>query len=1164
MDTLSNKVMLTDLRSGELALLLELGERLVSELDLEKVLELVAETACQVIHAETLVVPIIDADQQTFTYRAASGKHAKIILGQTFPIHEGACGWVMGHRKPLLFGEGASFGINANARWQAGMASSLLVPLICRGVIAGGLSAMGKQGGGAFNQRDLTVLTLFANQASNAIDNARLFRNLSEEKARLKLILDSSTEAIYGIDLGGICTFANSACLRMLGYASVADLIGKHMHATIHYSYMDGSPFPLSECTLHCAILEGHPVHTDTEVFWRSDGTSFPVEYWSHPKEQEGRIIGAVVTFIDITERQRNMQELALVNFAMNHVSEEAYLADEQGYFHYVNEKACSVMGYRRDELLKLRVIDVDSQCTRPEQWATIWELFKAGKMGTFESVHTTREGRSYPVEISGKYFEFKGRPFILGLSRDITERKQADLQKNRLSRALMLLSESNLQLAQVKNEQNLLTAVCKLAVETGGYLMAWIGFAENDEAKSIRGVAQSGYEDGYLDSIKVTWSDSELGQGPAGTAIKTGSSVVNQDYQNNPQMAPWREAATRRGYRSSIALPLIINNHVFGVFSTYSADPFAFSDEEIRLLDKLASNLSYGIETLRTQAMLHESNEKIRAIFEGTLDGIVLIDAKTMRHITSNPAFSNMLGYSPEEIANFSVLDFHRQQDFPFALEQFEKISRGEIQLAQNMPVMRKDGSVFYVDVKSARVNFGDTDYILCNFRDISERKAAEDVIKDLAFFDPLTKLSNRRLLQDRLFQALSSSDRSGQTGALLFIDLDNFKTINDTLGHAMGDKLLQEVAERLKTCIRIGDTVARLGGDEFVVMLEDMNEQTLEAAAQVEVIGEKILATLNQPYCLGNNNLLNTPSIGVTLFSGLKQGINDLFKQADIAMYQAKKDGRNTLRFFDPKMQEAINTRTALENELRLAIERQQFHLHYQIQVDVNLRPLGAESLIRWMHPQRGLVSPAGFIQIAEETGLILPIGSWVIDTACSQLRAWQMNEQTQNLVLSVNVSAKQFRQVDFVAQVEASIQHHGIIPRMLKLELTESLLLEDISGTVATMSALKEIGVQFSLDDFGTGYSSLQYLKKLPLNEIKIDQSFVRDITSDQNDAVIVQTIIAMAETLGFNVIAEGVETEAQKEFLILRGCHAYQGYLFGKPMPIEQFEELIHQS
>jgi diguanylate cyclase (GGDEF)-like protein len=397
-----------------------------------------------------------------------------------------------------------------------------------------------------------------------------------------------------------------------------------------------------------------------------------------------------------------------------------------------------------------------------------------------------------------------------------------------------------------------------------------------------------------------------------------------------------------------------------------------------------------------------------------------------------------------------------------------------------------------------------------------------------------------------------------------LLLIDLDNFKNINDTLGHNSGDLLLKQVAQRLTSCMRDGDTVARLGGDEFVVMLEDLSEKDHEAAAQAENVGEKILASLNQPYQLDTHEYHSTPSIGAALFSDHRMSGEEIMKRADIAMYQAKNAGRNTLRFFNPKMQDIINIRATLESELRKAIESQQFHLHYQVQVDNLSRPIGAETLIRWIHPERGMVSPADFIPLAEETGLIVPIGQWVLETACAQISAWQHDNLMDGLTLAVNVSAKQFRQADFVYQVEAAIQHHGIIPRLLKLELTESLLLEDISGTIATMNALKEIGVQFSLDDFGTGYSSLQYLKQLPLNQIKIDQSFVRDIASDQNDAAIVQTIIAMAETLGFDVIAEGVETQAQREFLDQRGCHAFQGYLFGKPMPIEQFEVLIRQS
>jgi diguanylate cyclase (GGDEF)-like protein len=442
-------------------------------------------------------------------------------------------------------------------------------------------------------------------------------------------------------------------------------------------------------------------------------------------------------------------------------------------------------------------------------------------------------------------------------------------------------------------------------------------------------------------------------------------------------------------------------------------------------------------------------------------------------------------------------------------------------------------------------------------------KNRAAEEEIKNLAFFDPLTQLPNRRFLLDRLKHAWLSNARNGREGALLFIDLDNFKSLNDTLGHDIGDLLLQQVGERLVACVRKTDTVARLGGDEFVVMLNELSEQDLEAAARTEAIGNKILAVLDQPYPLATHVYHCTASIGATLFDGKQHSPEELMKQADIAMYQAKKAGRNTVRFFYPHMQEIISARVLLGNELRKAIENRQFQLYYQIQVDNNHRPIGAEALIRWMNPERGLVSPALFIPLAEETDLILPIGKWVLETACAQIKAWQNNPLTRDLVLAVNVSAKQFRQADFVDQVKATVQHHDINPKLLKLELTESMLLENIESTIATMSALNDIGVQFSLDDFGTGYSSLQYLKRLPLDQIKIDQSFMRDIATDASDKAIVITIIAIARSLGLEIIAEGVETEEQRQFLVNNGCINYQGYLFSKPVPIEQFEALLIQ-
>ena len=433
-----------------------------------------------------------------------------------------------------------------------------------------------------------------------------------------------------------------------------------------------------------------------------------------------------------------------------------------------------------------------------------------------------------------------------------------------------------------------------------------------------------------------------------------------------------------------------------------------------------------------------------------------------------------------------------------------------------------------------------------------------AEEDIKHLAFFDPLTDLPNRRLLIDRLNHAFTSSSRSGREGAILFIDLDNFKDINDTLGHDIGDLLLQQIAQRLNSCVREDDTVARLGGDEFVVMLENLSKQHIKAATQARVVSEKILATINQPYQLATHEYHTGASIGIVLFSDHGNTVVELLKRADIAMYQAKKAGRNTLRFFNTKMQDVINARTALEGELRKALENRQFHLYYQIQVDSSHRPLGAEVLIRWIHPERGVVSPAQFIPLAEETGLILPIGQWILETVCTQLKAWEQDALTRDLVLAVNVSARQFRQTDFVAQVQATVQRHAINPMRLKLELTESMLVKNIEDTITIMSTLKATGIHLSLDDFGTGYSSLQYLKKLPLDQLKIDQSFVRDLATDSSDKAIVRTIIVMAQSLGLDVIAEGVETEEQQQFLMGQGCGHYQGYLFGKPVPVEEFE------
>ncbi|OIQ88052.1 phytochrome-like protein cph2 [mine drainage metagenome] len=556
------------------------------------------------------------------------------------------------------------------------------------------------------------------------------------------------------------------------------------------------------------------------------------------------------------------------------------------------------------------------------------------------------------------------------------------------------------------------------------------------------------------------------------------------------------------------------------------------------------------------------EQELRIAATTFEAQEGIIVTDANNVI-LRVNQAFTRLTGYNAEEVVGQTpaILESGRQ-DSQFYRDMQDSINlnkywQGEIWNRH------KNGEICpeWLSITAVTKPNGEVTNFVASFTDISQYKKAEEEIHNLAFYDPLTGLPNRRLLLDRLGQAFATSTRSNAHGAILFLDLDNFKTLNDTKGHDGGDLLLIEVAKRLQACVREGDTVARLGGDEFVVMLEDLNEMVQQSATQAEVVGEKIRDDINQPYLLQGHKYNITASIGISLFRGHEVSIDDLLKHADTAMYQSKTSGRNTLRFYDPAMQEALEVRAAMELDLRHAMSEQQFRLYFQIQVDHARHIVGAEALLRWEHSERGLISPAQFIPLAEETGLILPIGNWVLETACTLLKTWETNPLTRDLQLAVNVSARQFKQPDFVERVSTLLTQTGANPERLKLELTESLMLDDVTHTIEKMQVLKSLGVHFSMDDFGTGYSSLSYLKRLPLNQLKIDQSFVRDLATDPSDAVIVQTIIGMANSLGLNVIAEGVETESQFEFLKQHGCPSFQGYLFSRPMPLMEFEEFL---
>ncbi len=685
-----------------------------------------------------------------------------------------------------------------------------------------------------------------------------LSRHLEESERQKYLILNTMPDLVWLKDANGAYQMCNPGFERLYG-APESAIVGK-----TDFDFVDPQLARFFLQKDQEAMQAGHALRNEEWVTFAHDGREVLLETVKTPlRDRQGTLLGVLGIARDITERERASRQLALVDFALNHVKEAAFLMDEGGRLHYVNDEACRSLGYAREQLLQLRVIDIDQDCASPEQWQTTWAQLKLQRTMTFESTHRAQDGSQFPVEVNANYFEFGGQPYVLSLARDIVERKQA------------------------------------------------------------------------------------------------------------------------------------------------------------------------------------------------------------------------------------------------------------------------------------------------------------EEQIWNLAYFDALTKLPNRRLLMDRLGHALASSQRSRAFGALLILDLDHFKTLNDTQGHDVGDRLLIEVSQRLTACVRREDTVCRLGGDEFVVLLEGLGQDERHAAHQAELVAEKVRLTLGQPYLLNPNEaeFHGSASIGVTLFSDQKLPVEALLKQADVALYQAKDAGRDQIRFFNPAMQAAIDARTVLEAALRRALDQDELRLYYQPQVDQRDRLVGAEVLLRWHRLDQAWVSPADFIPLAEDTGLILSIGQWVLDTACAQLKAWSADPRTRNLQLSVNVSARQFLQENFVDAVRHSLKTSGIDPARLKLELTESVVLDDIDGVVSRMQELIALGVSFCLDDFGTGYSSLSYLKRLPLEQVKIDQSFVRDVTEDQNDAAIVRAIMAMSRSLGLQVVAEGVETQAQRDFLLQNDCTIYQGFLFCEPVPIEEWQRCL---
>ncbi|MDD5631879.1 MAG: PAS domain S-box protein [Methylococcales bacterium] len=936
---------------------------------------------------------------------------------------------------------------------------------------------------------------------------------LRESHQQMHSLLNSMAEGAYGVDTEGCCKFVNRSFLRILGYENADEIIGKHIHELIHHSYPDGRPYPDTECRMYAAFRHNVEVHVSDEVFWRKDGVAVTVEYWSQPIIMNSVTTGAIATFVDITERKKAEEAARLASEYARSLIEASLdplvTISAEGKITDVNTATERVTGMERGHLIGS---DFTNYFTDPEYARESYlKVFSQGSLTDYPLALRHASGRVIDVLYNATlYRDTNGKVLgVLAAARDITERKRIEARLADSEARLRAIIENEPECIKIVDAEGLL-----VQMNPAGLKMIEADNQEQVVGRSVLEVIAPEYRNAFAEFHKRVLAGEVMQMEYEVIGLKGGRRWLDS------HAVPMKEA----------------NGNVVHLAVTRDISERKQAEHQLRIA-----------------ATVFEAQE-----------GMMVTDANN-NILTVNKAFTDMTGYTVNEVIGQNPRLLRSGLQTPdFYASLWESIAKkgaweGEIWNR------RKNGEIYpeYLTITAVKDANKIVTHYVATHTDMTLRKAAAEEIERLAFYDPLTRLPNRRLLQERLKPALASSQRSSRKGALLFIDLDNFKTLNDTLGHDMGDLLLQQVAERLSSCVRESDTVARLGGDEFVVMLQDLSEQPLEAANQTEITGNKIRTILNQPYQLASHDYISTPSIGATLFSGQERTVDELLKNADIAMYQAKTSGRNALRFFDPQMQNAITARFTLEGDLRKAVASQQFELYYQLQVDSAHRASGVEALIRWRHPDRGLMSPAEFIPLAEETGLILPIGQWVMETACAQLKAWQQSPLTRSLMLSFNVSAKQFFQANFVAQLLEAVQYHAIDPMLLKLELTESALVKNIEYTIATMNALGEIGIQFSLDDFGTGYSFLQYIKKLPLNQLKIDQSFIRDITDNTGALTVVRTIIAMAESLNLNVIAEGVESEQQRQFLQNNGCTNYQGYLFSKPVPIAQFEALLKQ-
>ena len=805
------------------------------------------------------------------------------------------------------------------------------------------------------------------------------------------------------------------------------------------------------------------------------------------------------------------------------------FITDAEGVIRDANPRSEELFGYTPPELFAKSI-----DCLVPERFRRNHPRHRKDfiahstirQMGASLSIFGLRkDGTEFPVDIMLRKIESAFGSVVISFVRDMTAQHAAR------------------EAAQRNDEQ--FRTVVNSVLDHAIYLLDFAGHVKswNYGAERITGYTRNEALALHLSGF-FTQEDQDRGQ-PA-------KLINHAAVQGHVENECWRVRKDGSRFWADSTLTAIRNSA--GEIIEYVEVIRDITDRK-RTADALVSQISNELQA--SSEALKASDARYRTVFHTSPEAVAIARVNDGIILDANQAFFDVTGYKRSEVIGRTTTQL-RLWAVPRDRYRLVEVLRHDSYCRDmEFRFRRKNNEIFWARLSVSFIEVDGSRCILSFARDISEAKVAEEKIKDLAFYDPLTGLANRRLLLERLMPTAVTRTRGNRKRALLFIDLDDFKTLNDTLGHHIGDLMLQEVARRIASCVRKNDTVGRLGGDEFVVMLEDLSENAELAAAQARSVAEKILTASALPYTLENHDCSSASSIGITVFGDDAKSMNEVLQQADIAMYQAKAAGRNTIRFFAPSLQAAVNSRASAEDDIRRAIRTNQFVLYYQPQMDSG-RLTGAEALLRWNHPRRGIVFPGEFIPLAEETGLILSLGNWALECACMQIASWAHNKKTAYLTVSVNISVRQMRHPSFVEQVLTTLERTGANPRNLRLELTESMFVDNFEEIIAKMKVLRAHGFKFSVDDFGTGFSCLSYLKRLPIDELKIDQSFVHDIVADANSGAIAESIILLGRALGLSVIAEGVETKEQRDSLVRLGCSSFQGWLFSQALPVEEFQ------